>query len=464
MGVDKGTKDYATSWMDATFDAGKEVGDLVNKAIASGDFSSLNSQISSALSSALNQTADAVHDALLGSSVSTGQREMRREGNAYQSAQERSKWYTQTGAEGQHTGAVKIASSGGAMLQQVLGFILGGLNGIFFLTSLLSRNPFGMALFGVLAGVLLAAGFRGKKKLSLITGARRLLKLMKGKEIISIEEVASAFGESKEQALTDLREMLRLGVLTGTAYLDKEGTTFMTTREAYRQYEETMKAYESRKQSEGHKEKRQNSVFRKGDLPEYEKFKAEEAALEESRRKKEAKLDAETQKVLREGRAFIAHIRQKNDEIPGEDFSGKLDRLEHIVTRIFDQVEAEPKSAPDLHRLMSYYLPTTQKLVDTYAELDQHEIQGSNIREAKKEIEDSLDSINDAYERFLDSFFQSTAWDVSSDVSVMKTMMAQDGLTGSDFGKSGQTSTMSGGLHFGDFGSAAAFAPEEEKK
>ena len=91
-----------------------------------------------------------------------------------------------------------------------------------------------------------------------------------------------------------------------------------------------------------------------------------------------------------------------------------------------------------MHRLMKYYLPTTQKLVDTYATLDRQSVQGENIENAKREIEDSLDTINDAFEKFLDSFYQTTAWDVSSDISVMGQMMAQDGLTGgNEFARAG---------------------------
>ena len=54
-----------------------------------------------------------------------------------------------------------------------------------------------------------------------------------------------------------------------------------------------------------------------------------------------------------------------------------------------------------------------------------------DIREnAKKEIENTLDTINIAFENLLDSFFKETAWDVSTDISVLKTMLAQEGLTG----------------------------------
>ena len=38
---------------------------------------------------------------------------------------------------------------------------------------------------------------------------------------------------------------------------------------------------------------------------------------------------------------------------------------------------------------------------------------GENIKSSKKEIEDTLDTLNQAFEKLLDSVFQDTAWDVS---------------------------------------------------
>ena len=52
-----------------------------------------------------------------------------------------------------------------------------------------------------------------------------------------------------------------------------------------------------------------------------------------------------------------------------------------------------------------------------------------NIISSKKEIEDTIDTLNLAFEKLLDSLFQDTAWDVSSDISVLHTMLAQEGLT-----------------------------------
>ena len=47
----------------------------------------------------------------------------------------------------------------------------------------------------------------------------------------------------------------------------------------------------------------------------------------------------------------------------------------------------------------------------------------------KKEIEKTLDTLNMAFEKLLDDLFQETAWDVSTDISVLHTMLAQEGLT-----------------------------------
>ena len=78
---------------------------------------------------------------------------------------------------------------------------------------------------------------------------------------------------------------------------------------------------------------------------------------------------------------------------------------------------------------MTYYLPTTTKLIDAYRDLDGKPEYGTNVSKTKKEIEDTLDTINEAFENLFDSLFEDTAWDISSDISTMKVMLQQEGLT-----------------------------------
>ena len=106
--------------------------------------------------------------------------------------------------------------------------------------------------------------------------------------------------------------------------------------------------------------------------------------------------------------------------------------LENVIRRIFQRVEQHPELIDDLHKFMDYYLPTTMKLLKAYEELDKQDVEGENIKTAKQEIENTLDTINTAFENLLDSFYKDTAWDVSTDISVLKTMLAQEGLTGDE--------------------------------
>ena len=84
---------------------------------------------------------------------------------------------------------------------------------------------------------------------------------------------------------------------------------------------------------------------------------------------------------------------------------------------------------PDLKKMMDYYLPMTVKLLNAYAEMDAQPVQGETILASKKEIEDTLGTLNLAFEKLLDSIFEDTAMDVSSDISVLNTLLAQEGLT-----------------------------------
>ena len=413
------------------FEAVGHIADLVNEAISSGDYSSLNRQITEAL----NEAADAVHDSLAGAVLGDKKKQpyYRTEGGKTYRAESASS-YADAQSKVRHTDSyndAKAAILGGDGVVSAAGsYVRALIAGIALSFSDPTMFPFALFL-GAITGLAGWNLFKGIKKIGLIRRARKVLKMMENRDTVTIKEVAAAFGRTEKEVADDLQDMIRENVFTGKAYMDKEQTAFMTSHTAYEQYLETMKQYELRKKEE-------KSVFKDSDLKEYRKMEEAIDARQKSDAKKAARLSKEMMEMVEEGKAFIAHIHQKNEEIPGEEFTGKLNRLEKIVTNIFDRVMEAPESAPDMHRLMKYYLPTTQKLVDTYATLDRQSVQGENIENAKREIEDSLDTINDAFEKFLDSFYQTTAWDVSSDISVMGQMMAQDGLTGgNEFARAG---------------------------
>jgi hypothetical protein len=149
-------------------------------------------------------------------------------------------------------------------------------------------------------------------------------------------------------------------------------------------------------------------------------------------------VDEELRTAIENGRSYIRQIKEANDAIPGEAISKKLFYLEALLDKIFNYVEQHPNQLPQIQKFMNYYLPTTLKLVNAYKDFDKESVQGENITSAKKEIDLTLDTINQAFEKLYDSFFMNAAMDISTDISVLETLLAQEGLTQKDF-KSKQT-------------------------
>ena len=288
------------------------------------------------------------------------------------------------------------------------GTAMSALPSIGFLTFTLMSNGSVQTGSAVLTSMMLAitAGF-GVLTYFGKSGANKKKRYALYKEVLlknhyaDISDLSKKVGIPEEKVVKELRDLTNKGFFK-QGHFDDQEKTFIADDRIYQQYLETQA---------------NAAVVRR---------EAEQRAREENT------IDPEVMEVLERGNEYIAEIHRLNDQIPGDEVSKKLARMENIVTKIFAEVRVKPSLASNLSMFMDYYLPTTAKLINAYAEMDAQPVQGENIQNAKKEIENSLDTINDAYENLLDSFFKDQALDVATDISVMKTMMKQEGLAPDD--------------------------------
>jgi len=301
---------------------------------------------------------------------------------------------------------------------------ISGAIGAFFLLPLLGAILSGSIAGSITLGVIVAGSLffflQGKKKFELSKKYYQYGSVLKQAEFFNISDLAKATMGSDKSVLKDIKNMIKLGFLP-RARFDSTETVCMVTDRAYEQYLGAESDRIAREQKA-------------------EEDKKAAIAAERAKNAEYKNLSDKEIQILEEGKEYIVFVRQINDVIPDtEEMSNKLYRLEEIMNRIFAQVKKDPSSADELHKLMNYYLPTTKKLLNAYVELDKQPEVGENITQTKKEIDDAMDTINMAFESLLDSLFQDMAWDISSDISVMKTMMAQDGLTVEGQGITAQT-------------------------
>ena len=252
-----------------------------------------------------------------------------------------------------------------------------------------------LPLLGFAGGIGLIFSGIGSMNMVKRFGAYR--KALGDKTQCSLEKLAAAVGRDVKFVRREVTKMIERGwFLQG--HLDKERKLLITSHETYQNFEASRLEFEKR-QREAARESRKNPM------------------------------DAQLQEVLDRGNAFVAQIRKCNDDIPGVEISAKIDRMEETVRRIFRRAETNPAVIPDLKKLMDYYLPMTVKLLTAYADMDAQPVQGETIQHSKREIEETLDTLNLAFEKLLDDLFRDTALDVSSDITVLQTLLAQEGLT-----------------------------------
>lgn len=137
---------------------------------------------------------------------------------------------------------------------------------------------------------------------------------------------------------------------------------------------------------------------------------------------------------------ILRNIRRANDRIADPVLSEKIDRLEEVAAKIFRLIEEQPEKKAKANTFLNYYLPTTQKLLDSYADFEEAGVSGENLSEAKARIADTMDNIVRGFEHQLDELYQAQALDVDSDIRVMEAMLRRDTASAKeDFGLDGGT-------------------------
>ncbi len=421
------------------YEAGDQIKKIVQEAVESKDFEELSSTISDAVQQAVDGLQDVLNDDRVRDVFKQMDSAQRRAGSTNSEAAERIRQRMKEKREAEKNAEkhrqkqepkpvkvqVKVPGEMSGRIMKWYGLSVGSMFGISFgivgitaaATGLNLTLPF--AILGFLFGTHMGIGIGGNGRLQMAKRFRRYREILGERTHCLIEELADAVGKNSRFVQKDLRKMIGGGYFK-EGYIDQKGTMLITDKQTYQHYLTAQTEYEKREMEKNRKEKERSAV--------QERAQTKNEAYE-------AQLSPEHRELLAEGERYIQHVHDCNDRIPGDVMSAKLDRLEMVITRIFSEAEKNTEVIPELKKMMSYYLPTTRKLLDAYCELDAQPIQGPNVENTKKEIEAALDTVNTAFENLLDSLFAETAWDISSDISVLNTMLAQEGLTGTAFDK-----------------------------
>ncbi len=126
---------------------------------------------------------------------------------------------------------------------------------------------------------------------------------------------------------------------------------------------------------------------------------------------------------------YSQKVRMYNDEISDDKkISDKLYELENTLNDIFELIEKRPENKSKLRRFTDHYFPTLEKCLTTYIETLDNKSEGRSVRKIREDVEVAVDTFSEAMLNLQDQIMSYVETDISSDISVMKTMMQQDYL------------------------------------
>lgn len=178
-------------------------------------------------------------------------------------------------------------------------------------------------------------------------------------------------------------------------------------------------------------------VSAKKELRNAEKDKKEEKTEVKKQQKVEKKsYGPEIDPIIEESNRALSEMGRLYMSIKDPEVRQKINAVMHITDKMAQDAISDPSDIPQIKKFFSYYLPTTIKLLNSYDRMSSQGITGENLDKSMKNINEMLDSAIEAYRKRLDELFADQALDIETDIDVMNTMLAREGLSGSnDFQK-----------------------------
>ncbi len=236
----------------------------------------------------------------------------------------------------------------------------------------------------------------------------RIRAIIGDRDSLNLDKLVAASGSSVKKVSRDLQKMIDGGEFGSSAYIDLGANNFMRT--PYAQPDDPPSFDYTNLYGDTLKKNKKK-----------DKRKSEEEAVPPTEEKSTDNDNFD--KIIRD-------IRRLNDEIKDISVSERIDSIELHTKNIFEYVTDHPEAMSQIRTFMNYYLPTTLKLLESYSRIERVGVAGENMKKSKENIESILDLLVVGFEQQVDQLFKNESIDISSDISVLETMMQKDGLGG----------------------------------
>lgn len=237
----------------------------------------------------------------------------------------------------------------------------------------------------------------------------RFLRELGDNTVISIRDLASGVAQSEEETTKDLLYMMKKNYFK-QARIVEDGKIFILDIPTFKLYKEKL-----------------------DQIPSYRKNLTDDVEINGENLSVEDLNKERSQEIIAESITSLDKLSEKRDEIESPSFKESLGKLIENSTDILKIIEKYPDKATGLGKFSTYYLPTSLKLATSYKEFEMVNSRDSRIVKSMGEIEESIKTIAEAFDKMKIDLLDDRAMDVKTEIDTINLLLKQEGLTEDDW-------------------------------
>ena len=218
--------------------------------------------------------------------------------------------------------------------------------------------------------------------------------------IISIRDLASAVSQTEEETIKDLLYFMKQNYFKQARIVEND-SIFILDIPTFKLYKENL-----------------------GKIPSYEKEQIGPADDFDSQNASD---------ILSNCGKILRNMEEMARKISSPSFKADLAPLFENIRDILNILEKYPEKAIALNKFNDFYMPTSEKLVESYQEFEELETTDPKILRSMAEINGSIKTITEAFDKIKIDLISDRAMDIKTDIDTIRLVLKQEGLVEGDF-------------------------------
>jgi 5-bromo-4-chloroindolyl phosphate hydrolysis protein len=132
--------------------------------------------------------------------------------------------------------------------------------------------------------------------------------------------------------------------------------------------------------------------------------------------------------VLSEGEAKVQSIKAAADKITDGDIQKKVRDIAAIADSVFGDIKKDPKNVRQARKFISYYMDTTEYIVQRYIEVQANSDYIQNRDEMTEKIKNALNDLSELFKKLKSKLMEDDLFDLDTEIKLLEQTIKSEGI------------------------------------